>query len=112
MSYVDCDELHPGNSTTVKLFSVKVDGALNDDAIVTVTVKDSSDNVVSGGNAVAMPNFESGAYKGILPNTLGIVLNARYKVEVTATIAGVGVGFWPITKVAKPRENCAGCNCG
>lgn len=112
MSHVECDELHPGNSTTVKLFNVKVDGVLNDDAVVTVTVKDSSNIVVSGGNAVAMPNFETGAYKGILPHTLGIVLKARYTVEVTATIAGAGVGFWPITKVAKPRENCAGCGCG
>ena len=112
MSYVECDDLHPGNSTTVQLFNVSVEGTLRDDAVVTVTVKDSSNNVVSGGNAVAMPNSASDAYQGILPSTLGIVLKARYTVEVTATIAGVGVGFWPITKVATPRENCAGCGCG
>ena len=107
MSHAVCDELHPGNSTTVKLFNVKVDGVLNDDAVVTVTVKDSSNSVVSGGNAVAMPNVGPGAYQGVLPSSLGIVLNARYQVEVTATIVGSGVGFWSLSKVAQPRENCA-----
>lgn len=112
MSCAECDDLHPGNSTTVKLFNVRVDGGdLNDDAVVTATVKDSDGNVVSGGNAVSMPNFESGRYKGVLPSTLAITSPNRYTVEITATIAGEGVGFWKLTKVASPREGCSEC-CG
>lgn len=52
MSRIECDDLHPGNTTTVKLFNVKVDGELRNDAIVTVTVKDATEAVVSGGSAI------------------------------------------------------------
>lgn len=106
MSDLQCDDLCPGNSTTVDLIEVKVDGEPRNDATVIVSVKDSSNNVVTGGNAVAMPSFESGGYRGILPANLGIVAGGRYWVEVTATIAGAGVGFWKIQKTAKNRGRC------
>lgn len=104
MNQCDCGDLHPGNSTTVELLSVKVNDVLNNDAVVTVTVKDSNGSVVSGGNAVAMPSIGGGGYRGVLPSTLAIVANARYTVEITATISGVGIGFWQIDKVAKKRS--------
>lgn len=106
MSHIECDDLHPGNSTTVELFDVKVNGELRDDAVVTVSVKDSSGNVVLGGNAVGLPNVEPGGYRGVVPSTLAITVPNRYTVEVTATISGVGIGFWQCDKVAKKRNCC------
>jgi hypothetical protein len=97
-------DLNPGNSTTVDLVDVKVNGSVRNDATVSVTVKDSNNNVVAGGNAVAMPNIADGEYRGILPANLAIATPGRYLIEITATIAGVGVGFWQLDKVAKKRR--------
>jgi hypothetical protein len=107
---LSCDELYIGNSMTVRLLNLEVGGEPQSGATVTVTVtlKDSSNNVVSGASALSMAYVggDDLAYEGILPHTLSLTENGRYQVEVTATIADVGVGFWDTWKVAK-RRKCA-----
>ncbi|WP_425618052.1 hypothetical protein NA78x_001745 [Anatilimnocola sp. NA78] len=104
MSHCECEDLHPGNTATVELFDVNVNGGeLRDDATVTVTVKTLAGAVVANGNAIPMPNFASGAYRGVLPSNLGITSGQKYSVEISATIPGGGDGFWQIDKIAKKR---------
>lgn len=103
MTDCNCDELYVGNTTNVELYGVEVEGVANDDAVVTVTVKNSAGAVVSGGDAVPMPNVSSGTYRGALPSTLAIVVDGRYTLEITATIADVGIGLWTISRPAKLR---------
>jgi hypothetical protein len=105
---LSCDELYIGNSMTVRLLNLEVGGEPQSGAMVTVTLKDSSNNVVSGASALSMAYVggDDLAYQGVLPHTLSLTENGRYQVEVTATISGVGVGFWDTWKVAK-RRKCA-----
>lgn len=105
---LQCDDLYIGNSMTVRLLNLEVSGTHRTDATVTVTLKDSSNNVVSGASALAMAYVggDDLSYEGILPNTLSLTENGLYQVEVTATISGVGVGFWDCHKRAK-RRKCA-----
>jgi hypothetical protein len=105
---LDCNELYIGNSMTVRLLNLEVGGEHVDDATVTVTLRDSSNNIVSGASALSMAYVggDDLSYEGVLPNTLSLTENGRYQVEVTATVAGVGVGFWDCWKVAK-RRKCA-----
>lgn len=108
MSCLQCDDLLIGNSMTVRLLNLEVAGEHVDDATVTVTVRDSNNNIVTGANGLAMPYVggDDLEYAGVLPNTLSLTENGRYQVEVTATISGVGVGFWDCWKTAK-RRKCA-----
>lgn len=105
---IECGDLLIGNSTDVCLVSLKANGAFVNDATVTVTVKTSVGGTVAGASAVAMPYvaLSDGEYKGVLPNTLALTVDAVYSVEVTATKAGVGVGLWKCKKIAKDRECC------
>lgn len=105
---VYCDNLLVGNSTDVRLVGLKANDAFVNDATCTVTVKTSIGGTVTGASAVAMPyvTASDGEYKGVLPNTLALTVDAVYSVEVTATKAGVGVGFWQCDKVAKKRGCC------
>jgi len=99
MSNCNCDGLHPGNATTVTLYETG-----RDDLTVTVTVKDSSNNVVTGGNAVSMPLVADGEYSGILPATLAIIIGGTYSVEITANVGATQYGFWPLTIKATARR--------
>src|SRR6266851_3644669 len=81
-------------------------GAYINNAAVTFTLKDSTGAVFGGQSNVSMTNVsgQNGRYEGTLPNTVALVLDALYTLEVTAVGAGYTL-FRKLSCKAKYRSD-------
>ena len=85
--------------------STAATGTYINDATVTVTLKDASDNEVAGETwplAVGYVSASDGIYRAILQNTLTITAGASYTAEVSADGDSLQA-FWAIAVTAANR---------
>jgi hypothetical protein len=109
----ECDDLVPGATTIVNVTEATADGEALTGATCTATVYSTeiawtngvpAGTVVTNGGPISGTEEADGAYRVVLPATIGITLGATYRVLVMLSKSGVGQQPWTITKVAKEAK--------
>ena len=94
--------IYLANDTLLELRDLRAEttGALMEGATVTAVLKDAAGTTVA---TISLLEVEAGLYRGTLPYSTALTLNARYTATITADAGAGRRGTWTVPVLVKAR---------